>query len=86
MGVDKSFLKHVSEALSHAGTILVTGPASAKKELATYLEQEQPGLFARVAGIETVDHPTDGQLVAFARKYFKIEDKMQSQVRRGVPQ
>jgi hypothetical protein len=26
--------------------------------------------------VETVDHPSDGQLVAFARKYFKAADRM----------
>jgi hypothetical protein len=29
-----------------------------------------------IAGVETVDHPSDGQLVAFARYYFKAEDRM----------
>ena len=29
-----------------------------------------------IAAVETVDHPSDGQLVAHARKYFKVEDKM----------
>ena len=32
-----------------------------------------------IAGVETVDHPSDGALVAYARKYFKIEDRMQPQ-------
>jgi len=25
-----------------------------------------------VVGIETVDHPTDGQLAAYVRTYFKL--------------
>jgi hypothetical protein len=29
-----------------------------------------------ITGVETVDHPSDGQLVAFARHYFKTEDRM----------
>ena len=31
---------------------------------------------AKVIGLETVDHPSDGQLVAYARKYFKAKDQM----------
>jgi hypothetical protein len=31
---------------------------------------------ANVAGVETIDHPSDPQLVAFARHYFKAEDRM----------
>jgi hypothetical protein len=29
-----------------------------------------------IVGIETVDHPSDAQLVAHARHYFKAEDLM----------
>jgi len=29
-----------------------------------------------VVGVESIDHPTDGQLVAYARKYFVAKDKM----------
>jgi hypothetical protein len=31
-----------------------------------------------VVGIETVDHPTDGQLIAYARKYFIAKDALLS--------
>jgi hypothetical protein len=30
-------------------------------------------------GVETVDHPSDAQLVAYARKYFNATDRMQPQ-------
>jgi hypothetical protein len=29
--------------------------------------------------VETVDHPSDAQLVAYARKYFNVADRMQPQ-------
>jgi len=32
-----------------------------------------------IVGVETVDHPSDEQLVAYARKYFKAKDLMQPQ-------
>jgi hypothetical protein len=32
-----------------------------------------------IAGVETVDHPSDGSLVAYARKYFNAFDRMQPQ-------
>jgi hypothetical protein len=32
-----------------------------------------------IIGVETVDHPSDAQLVANARKYFKATDRMQPQ-------
>ena len=68
--IDKGFLRRVDEAVSQAGSILITGPASAKKELAAYVKQDQPGVAARIVGIEAMDHPSDGELLAFARKFF----------------
>ena len=77
--VDKAYLKSVTAALSAAGAILVTGPASAKTELVAYIKAEHPELFKKISGVEALDHPTDGALVAFARRYFKADDRMHSQ-------
>jgi stalled ribosome rescue protein Dom34 len=77
--LDKEFLKHVAEALSTAGAILITGPAGAKTELATYIKQTQPDLAKRISGVEALDHPTDGALVDFARRFFKADDRMHPQ-------
>jgi stalled ribosome rescue protein Dom34 len=79
--VDTAFLKQVAAALATAGAILITGPASAKTELAAYIKAEHPEIFKRISGVETSDHPTDGALVAFARRYFKADDRMHSQIR-----
>jgi hypothetical protein len=32
-----------------------------------------------IVAVETVDHPSDGQLVAHARKHFDATDRMQPQ-------
>ena len=84
--VDMAFLKRVAENLSDAGTILITGPANAKHELTTYLAENQPAVAARVAGVEPLDHPSDGELVALARRFFKASDRMRSQFRSGMHQ
>ena len=77
--LDKEFLKRVSQELAPAGAILITGPASAKNELATFIERTQPGLAKRISAVETLDHPSDGNLLAFARTFFKADDRMRSQ-------
>jgi stalled ribosome rescue protein Dom34 len=77
--LDKEFLKHVAQALSTAGAILITGPAGAKTELDTYIKQTQPELAKRISGVEALDHPTDGVLVDFARRFFKADDRMHPQ-------
>jgi stalled ribosome rescue protein Dom34 len=80
--VDKGFLERVAECIAHAGAVLITGPASAKTELAAHIERSSPELAKRISGIEPMDHPTDGELVAFARSYFKADDRMRSQTHR----
>ena len=77
---DKTYYADVAKALEGVGEILVTGPANAKLVLVKYLQKQKPDLAEKVIGIETVDHPTDGQLVAFARNYFKHADRMLPQI------
>jgi stalled ribosome rescue protein Dom34 len=77
--VDKAYLQSVVDSISDAGTVLITGPANAKTELASYIRQNNPRLASIIAGIETVDHPSDAALVAHARKYFKGKDRMSPQ-------
>ena len=84
--VDTAFLKRVAENLADTGTILITGPANAKSELKTWLEQHQPAVAARIAAVEPLDHPSDGELLALARKFFKTADRMHSQRRPGMHQ
>ena len=33
-----------------------------------------------IAAVESVDHPSDGALVAYARRYFKAVDRMNPQM------
>ena len=80
--LDKVFLKHVAEAIAHAGAILITGPANAKTELAQYLKDAHPALAQKISGVEPLDHPTDGELVALARSFFKADDRMHPQLHR----
>ena len=74
--VDKDFLRRVTDTVSGAGAIMIVGPSSAKMELATYIEVHAPHLMARVSTVEAADHPSDGELVALARKFFRANDRM----------
>ena len=38
-------------------------------------EHEHP-IAAHIVGTETVDHPTDGQMVAFAKNYFGMKVRL----------
>ncbi len=78
---DEDFYHRVVESVVDAGAILITGPANAKTELVKHIHHHDAALIDRIKGIESVDHPTDGELVAHARKYFKAEDLMTPQKR-----
>jgi hypothetical protein len=73
---DRAFLRDVAEAIENAGEILITGPASAKGELAKFLKTDFPAVSTKVVAVETLDHPTDGVLLDHARRYFKAADRM----------
>ena len=61
---------------STVDAILIVGPSSAKTELSQYMKDHAPLVAAKVVGIESVDHPTGGQLVAMARQHFRATDRM----------
>lgn len=73
---DHDYYHRIAEALHGASEILIVGPAQAKLQLLKHIHAHEPGLVKSVVGVETVDHPSDGQLVAFARKYFLAKDMM----------
>jgi hypothetical protein len=75
-GEDHNFLHAVAQSIADAGAALVTGQANEKTELVKWMREHEPRLGKIVVGVETVDHPSDGELVAHARKYFKAEDRM----------
>jgi len=76
---DQDYLHAVTQAIADAGAVLITGPANAKTELVKHIHQHDPLRAKLIAGVETVDHPSDASLVAYARKYFKAADLMQPQ-------
>jgi stalled ribosome rescue protein Dom34 len=70
------FFREVATGLEGADAILIMGPSSAKLEFFRYLHAHARDLEPKVVGIETADHPTDGQVVARAKVYFKASDRM----------
>ena len=67
----KQFFHEVARALEGAEEILIVGPGTAKLEFLRYVHKHDHLLEPRIVSVETVDHPTDGQLVAYAKTYFK---------------
>lgn len=70
------FYHDVAKALEGATEILVVGPAKAKLEFIKHVHKHDHALEPKIVGVETVDHPTDGELLKYARSYFKAVDRM----------
>ncbi|MGD9842106.1 MAG: translational machinery protein [Steroidobacteraceae bacterium] len=78
LGVDKEFFARILNALTRTGVLLITGPGNARTELKHYIDEHNPQLAKRISAVEPLDHPSDGVLVALARKFFKADDRMRS--------
>ena len=72
----KAYFDEIVEALTGATEWLVTGPGAAKNEFVSHVEKHAPRLKSQLAGVEPMEHPTDGALLAHARRFFKAADKM----------
>jgi stalled ribosome rescue protein Dom34 len=76
MSLDTGFFDHIVEALEGTTEWLLVGPSGAKQELLKYLESHVPLVRKSLVGTETMDHPTDGELLDHARRAFKAIDRM----------
>ncbi|WP_213771833.1 translational machinery protein [Bradyrhizobium sp. dw_78] len=68
----EEFLNQVMTAVSDAGEILILGPSGTKVELAKYIRERNPELGSRIVAVEAADHPSDPEIVAYAKRHFKI--------------
>ena len=62
--------------LHRIDSVLIVGPASAKHEFFKFVQKKDRPLVSKIVGVETADHPTGGEIVAHARRYFEASDRM----------
>lgn len=77
---DQRYLDAVTMAIADAKAVLVVGPANAKTELIKHIHLYRPKVMNVIAGVESAGHPSDAQIVAHARTYFKAADRMTPQI------
>ena len=70
------YMDEVATAITGAKEILIVGPGMEKMTFIRHLNKHHAELANKVVSVETVDHPNDGQLLAYARKYFVKSDMM----------
>ena len=73
---EHEFFGHVCDALQGIAEVLVTGPRTGIADFRHYAEKHRPQAARQIVAYETVDHPSDRQLVALARQYFLRHDRM----------
>jgi hypothetical protein len=73
-GVDTEFFGRISTALEGSAAVLLTGPGTCKSEFRNYLGTHRRALLTHIAGMETLDHPSEPDLLAMARTFFKAHD------------
>lgn len=73
---EHEFLGEVCDALEGIAEILVTGSKTALADFKHYADKHRPLTAKRIVGYETVDHPTEPQLIALARQHFLRFDRM----------
>ncbi len=77
---DRAYLEQVAGAVKDAEAILIVGPGTEKAVLYKYLLKLHPAVAEKEVSVESCDHPTDGQLLAYARKFFVASDRMRVSV------
>lgn len=77
---EHEFFGEVVDALNGITEVLVVGSSTAQADFKHYVEKHRAHATKAIVAYETVDHPTENQLLAFARQYFLKYDRMA-----GVP-
>jgi stalled ribosome rescue protein Dom34 len=75
---DRAFFDETAEALAGVTEWLLVGPGVAKHDFLRHIGEHAHDLKVKLAAVETMNHPTDGELVDQARHFFKAFDKMQA--------
>ncbi|MTI19388.1 hypothetical protein E1162_19270 [Rhodobacteraceae bacterium RKSG542] len=67
---EHKFYEEIEGHLKGSHRVLVMGPGFAKSEFAKHALKHVPGFDEVLVGIETVDHPSEKQLIEFTRVAF----------------
>ena len=73
---EHEFFADVCRAAAEGTDVLVVGSHTAQADFRHYVDKHQPALGKRIIGWQTVDHPTEGQLLALVREFFIQHDGM----------
>ena len=67
---DEEFFGEVCDELEGIAQVVVTGSDTAQSGFRHYVDRHCPAIRQQIVGWEISNHPSKGQLLAFARKHF----------------
>jgi stalled ribosome rescue protein Dom34 len=70
------FYEHIAQALHGSHEVLLTGPGQARDEFRKWCTSHAQEVSHTIVDGIASDHPSDAQVVAMARQYFKKYDQM----------
>jgi hypothetical protein len=73
---EHEFFGEVCDALEGIAEVLVVGGHKGLADFRHYVDKHRPLTATRVVGYKVVDHPTENELVALARKNLEMHDQM----------
>lgn len=73
---EPGFYADIAARLAGTHEVLLTGPGQAHDKFRVWCAVHQPAVAKVIVGSSLSDHPSEGQLVALARKYFSGFDRM----------
>ena len=75
-GDASAFYADIAKALQGTHEVLLTGPGAARNEFREWCQSHAKAAAGVIVDSIASDHPSDNQLVALARQYFKKFDAM----------
>ena len=73
---EHEFFAEVCDALAGIPSVLIAGSHTAQADFRYHVEKHRLGAMAQIAHWETVDHPSEGDLVKLGRNYFVQQGDM----------
>lgn len=73
---DVEFFEAIARLVGDVPEVLVVGPGLAKTAFQQFVRTHHPSLAGHIVGVETVDHPTSGQLLKYGKQYFQRVDQL----------
>lgn len=77
---EHEYFSHVCDALEGIAEVLAVGPHTGLVDFQHYVRKHRGETAKHIVGYQTVDHPSENQLVSLAREFFLKYDRMA-----GVP-